>query len=154
MLGNLLMSIETIENKPYYIKYCFLIDECLNDFDYRILNKEKHMIIRMPKMTSDTVIAQKLIETSSILLTKDRDFTNKKDYPPENYFGIFLFQFDDGHPKVKKIRNLMINKLLTFLKFNNPIGQIFVIRVKYKTQTQIEIVNFGISKKNKHAAIF
>lgn len=74
----------------FFCDYCVptSVTQCLANEGHDILSLDAYLEPNAP----DSEVIEQAQRLSAILLTFDGDFSNIRDYPPENYVGIVAFQ--------------------------------------------------------------
>ena len=93
----------------------FFADHCVPNSVIQGLFDASHEVIRLrdriPIDSPDSIVIAAAQELDSILISLDGDFTDKLNYPPENYQGIVALQVRN-HPEI--IPQLMV-RLINYL---------------------------------------
>jgi len=76
----------------------------------------------VPKGIKNSAVILLAKEKKSILITRDSDFLNTVLYPPEEFFGIIVFQIHPPKPeKLVKALSMLLKKVEKFR------GKLFVV---------------------------
>ena len=70
----------------------FLADENFRHDVIKFLISQGHDVKRLPKRTSDEIVAQSAHLEKRILLTNDSDFLATLKFPPHKFSGILVFR--------------------------------------------------------------
>jgi predicted nuclease of predicted toxin-antitoxin system len=92
-----------------------LADHCVPDAVVRAARDEGHEVTRLVDIRdpglADRQVARAAAELGAILLTADRDFARRKDFPPKRFNGIILLK--DMHAAPERIVRRLLRLLET-----------------------------------------
>jgi predicted nuclease of predicted toxin-antitoxin system len=100
----------------------FLLDENIPKSVKKFLDDKNFLAEYVPKGVEDSVVISLAKKRKATLLTRDSDFSNRILYPPNDCFGIVIFQIHPPKPdKIVKALSLLLERV------NDFEGKLFVV---------------------------
>jgi len=105
-------------------KLKFLSDENFPIAISELLSQEGQDVKQSPLGITDKQLSKLSKSDSRIILTFDKHFLNKREFPPEEHFGIVVFKITS--PLIETI-SMLLSRLLKQVKDSEFKGRLFII---------------------------